>query len=97
MKHSVGNSVFISLHQSANETKLLIGDNGKGFAMQTCEREIGIQNMERWAMAFGGKSSVKSAPNYGCAIEVALPVEVELAQKKLELRTDYFDTTIDIS
>jgi PAS domain S-box-containing protein len=75
-KHSEATQIDMNLVFSPHKVKLIITDNGKGFEVPDKLMsfanlgQIGLINMENWALLLNSKIVVKSAVNHGTKVSV---------------------------
>jgi len=76
-KHAGAERVQITLHQDANETTLLVEDDGRGFDLARLEQEIeghyGLSIMRQRAASVGGTLTIDSAAGCGTRVRLAIP------------------------
>lgn len=71
LRHSSGTTVFVQLKVEKKTFKLVIADDGKGFALDspaTNGQHNGLINLRRRAEAVGGRLGVTSEPNKGTRV-----------------------------
>jgi signal transduction histidine kinase len=73
LKHSEASEVLVQLEHGEGRIRLLITDNGKGFAVDHRKNGIGLMNMQTRAENLNGSFKLKSQPGQGCQVEVVLP------------------------
>lgn len=73
LKHAEASEVSISLEKKKNCIRLLVTDNGKGFAVNNSKGGIGLVNMQTRAESLNGTFEVESYPGCGCQVTVTLP------------------------
>jgi signal transduction histidine kinase len=74
-KHAKASRVEVLLDERADELRVSISDNGKGFdPSQDFAGHLGLHTMRERAEKLGGTFSVESAPNRGSRIWVTIPV-----------------------
>lgn len=69
-KHAGAKHVRLSLVAEKEQTRLLIADDGQGFAQETVDKGRGLANMAARARQNNGEFKLESAPGKGTAIEV---------------------------
>ena len=79
IKHAKASSVDLNLEYNADHIKVLIKDNGKGFCKQVIEQNkhkesnAGLNNMQKRAVLFNGRTIIDSAIDSGTSIYVTIP------------------------
>jgi signal transduction histidine kinase len=79
IKHAKASSVDLNLEYNADHIKVLIKDNGKGFCKQVIEQNkhkesnAGLNNMQKRAVLFNGRTIIDSAIDSGTRIYVTIP------------------------
>lgn len=75
VKHSGATRIGVTLDLNANAPRLLVADNGRGFAARdgAASNGIGLTNIRERARAIGGEARIESKPGAGTRIEVRLP------------------------
>jgi NarL family two-component system sensor histidine kinase LiaS len=72
-RHSGADSVLISLHHVADELRLTIHDNGRGFDPNAAPTGgFGLQNMRQRMAELGGETIFDAAPGEGTAVTARL-------------------------
>jgi two-component system NarL family sensor kinase len=76
-KYANANNVTIKLEATRRRILLEITDDGVGFDTKgkTKNLGLGLRNMHERIDSFGGQISIKSKPNTGTQIKVALPIQ----------------------
>ena len=64
-KHAEAKVLSVYLRQSSNGLALLINDNGKGFAIDTKRKGLGLQNIETRVQYLEGHHKMKSTVGRG--------------------------------
>ena len=72
VKHGRADSIQVMLDH-ADEWRLVIRDDGLGFAPEDCPHGFGLGSMRRCAVGLGGSVSVWSRPGAGTTVEARLP------------------------
>lgn len=72
VKHADPAAIEVVL-EHADEWRLQIRDDGRGFEMTHADRGFGLESMRRHAQALGGSFGVTSAVGSGTTVEVTLP------------------------
>ncbi len=79
IKHARATSVKLSLEYNFDHINVLIADNGRGFCKdvveqnKTKESRAGLNNMQKRAALFNGRTIIDSAPDSGTSIFVTIP------------------------
>ena len=79
IKHAKATSVKLSLEYSLDHISVLIADNGKGFCKEAVaqnknkESSAGLNNMQKRAALFRGKTIIESTLNAGTNIYITIP------------------------
>jgi signal transduction histidine kinase len=79
IKHAKASSVKLNLEYKKDRIDVLIADNGKGFCKKTIEQNrnkgsnFGLDNMQKRAALFNGKTIIESAPASGTRIFITIP------------------------
>lgn len=76
LKHARAHKVEVSLTVERNKLKLSISDDGVGFDVNALKKGIGLANMKRRTLLFGGSFQVVSAPGAGCVVHAELPLSM---------------------
>ncbi len=78
-KHAKASRVEVAIARNGAEVRLVIRDDGVGFAPQDPRKpdSFGLLGLRERASLLGGTASVTSAPGAGTRIEVRLPVAAE--------------------
>lgn len=72
IKHASPTFVEVALER-ADEWRLRVRDDGRGFDAIAAGGGFGLQSMNRHAQALGGSLRVRSAPELGATVEAILP------------------------
>ncbi len=77
IRHAQASTVTIRLATTNHELVLTIRDNGRGFAPEAADTQLGngLRNMRERARAIGGALSIASLPGQGTTIRVHVPCE----------------------
>jgi two-component system sensor histidine kinase DegS len=79
IKHAKATSVELELHYNHDHVKILIADNGKGFCKESVEKNkskgstAGLNNMQKRASLFNGRTIIDSAIGAGTTILITIP------------------------
>ena len=74
LRHSLATEIRIQLCQDESSLRLVVRDNGKGFALQgSGSNGTGLRIMRFRAQAIDGRLSVESAPGRGTTVSCTLP------------------------
>lgn len=79
IKHARATSVKLNLEYNVDHVNVLIADNGKGFCKDAVEQNknkessAGLNNMQKRAALFNGRTIIESALNSGTSIFVTIP------------------------
>lgn len=73
LKHAEASEVFVNIEHKEDRLRLLVVDNGKGFAVQSRKAGIGLVNMQTRAESLNGTFELESQPGRGCQVKVVLP------------------------
>ncbi len=73
-RHSGARHVTMQLVYG-EDVRLIVTDDGRGFDTSTPRRGFGLDGIQSRAQAIGGTVEVRSAPDHGTTIDVALPAE----------------------
>jgi signal transduction histidine kinase len=69
IRHADTHAIRVSVHTAADEVRLVVADDGRGFDPRTVgARSLGLLGMEQRATAVGGRLTVDSAPGRGTRI-----------------------------
>jgi signal transduction histidine kinase len=84
VRHSGASLVTVRLWQEKDNVCLLVEDNGKGLPPPEEMRKgsFGLTGMRARARSSGGDLIIRSQPGWGASIEVVIPLEVKLDEKK---------------
>jgi two-component system NarL family sensor kinase len=74
-KYANASHVSITLAHTRRRVVLEIADNGVGFDTKRKTQGLGLRNMQERIDSFGGDIKIKSKPNAGTQIKVALPIQ----------------------
>jgi signal transduction histidine kinase len=81
IKHAVATQAIVELDFGAQNIRLLIADNGRGFNPDACgspqEGHFGLLGISERTKRLGGKFSIKSSHGAGTSIRIEIPLEVE--------------------
>lgn len=72
IKHASPAAIEVALER-ADEWRLRVHDDGRGFVVMAADGGFGLQSMNRYAQALGGSLRVLSAPELGTTVEAVLP------------------------
>jgi signal transduction histidine kinase len=72
IKHASPVAIEVALER-ADEWRLRVRDDGRGFDVMAAGGGFGLQSMNRYAQALGGSLRVMSVPELGTTVEVILP------------------------
>ncbi len=72
-RHSSASVVDIVLENGTNAVKLIVKDNGRGFATHEPHDGLGLSSMRERAEVSGGTFKIESTPGQGTQIEVTIP------------------------
>lgn len=76
-KHAQARQVRIALLHDAEQLRLTVADDGRGFDLQAVQldprRGIGLRNMRERLEAIGGALQLRSAPDEGTVVEATMP------------------------
>jgi signal transduction histidine kinase len=72
VKHASATAIEVVLER-ADEWRLRVSDDGRGFDALAADGGFGLQSMDRHARALGGSLRVSSALELGTTVEAALP------------------------
>ena len=79
IKHAKASTVELKLDYNMDHINVVIADNGKGFCKETVEQKreresnAGINNMQKRAALFNGKTIIESKVDSGTSILVTIP------------------------
>jgi signal transduction histidine kinase len=74
-KHSGATEIFLRIHREKQSLRVVIEDNGRGFAVADARAERnGLMNMAQRMSEVGGEFNVTSTPGSGAKIEFKLPL-----------------------
>ena len=86
-KHSVSHQAHVLLDYRPEVLKVMVHDDGQGFdwqkALTNRGQHLGLVGMRERAQSLGGHLEVRSAPDQGTTILVAVPVEPGGGDKKM--------------
>jgi PAS domain S-box-containing protein len=74
VKYAAATSIRIRLMTDSDQIMLVISDNGKGFDLQRTRKGLGFSNIINRAELCHGKTEIRSAPDQGCTLIVAIPI-----------------------
>lgn len=80
LKHAGGSVVNLQVQLDGQKLKIVIADDGKGFAPDTTVANgghSGLENMRQRAAAVGGQLSLTSEPGKGTRVELSVNLPVE--------------------
>jgi signal transduction histidine kinase len=86
LKHSGADRIEIVLRFEAQETKLIVRDNGCGMgqaAQDSSSRHFGLQGIRERVDKLGGTVSIDSAPGSGTCVTVSVPVRQQARARAL--------------
>jgi signal transduction histidine kinase len=75
-RHAQATEVVISLHTSGQRLKVIVKDDGQGFATEVVGkgRGFGLLGMRERVLALGGTLHIDSAPGKGTSVAIELPL-----------------------
>ena len=73
-RHAQAKEVDLTLNQSANEARLTIRDDGRGFEVKTSSSGFGIAGMRERAALAGGTLAIQSRAGKGTDVTVEVPL-----------------------
>jgi two-component system NarL family sensor kinase len=79
IKHAKASLVKLNLDYNIDHIKVLVTDNGQGFSFDTVkqnknkELNAGLNNMQKRASLFNGRTSIDSTPGSGTKILITIP------------------------
>jgi signal transduction histidine kinase len=71
-KHAGAQHAWVQIFQRGGERFVVLRDDGAGFEVVEGGAGQGLRNMRERATSIGGALTLRSAPGYGTALEVAL-------------------------
>jgi PAS domain S-box-containing protein len=75
LRHAESNEIAVSLTVSEGALRVEVRDDGRGFDVQTPNRDaLGLVSMEERALALGGKFSVQSTLGHGTSVLLTCPL-----------------------
>ena len=74
LKYAAAINVLLLIVKETNEIRMLIKDDGKGFAMALSSSGNGLKNMQFRATALGGKLLIESAFGKGTTVTLHFPI-----------------------
>jgi signal transduction histidine kinase len=74
LKYAAATNVLLLIAKETNEIRMLIKDDGKGFAMPLSSSGNGVKNMQFRAAALGGKLLIESTIGKGTAVTLHFPI-----------------------
>jgi signal transduction histidine kinase len=80
-KHSGANQIEVKYESTTEDVKVVIKDNGKGFAPGSVKGQHGLVVMRERAEGIGGKLEVVTAPGKGTSIEVTIPINSQSVRR----------------
>lgn len=75
IKHSEATEALVQLNQNKNKLIITVEDNGKGFAFDTSNKGIGLQNIESRLSLLNGKIEVDSKDKLGTSVYIEFELE----------------------
>ena len=75
-KHSGASAIEVKFESTAQEIKVIIRDNGKGFIPAAVKGQHGLTVMKERAEGIGGKLDIFSNTGQGTTIEVTIPAHI---------------------
>ena len=75
-KHATPKAVSILIHRNANEVRLVVEDDGKGFDVEdiVSDKQLGLVGMRERAHLVGGSMTVESSIGHGTTICISVPL-----------------------
>ncbi len=73
VRHAGASTLILALSFSSQRLEVSIRDNGRGFAVETAERGLGIVGIRERASAVGGDVRIQSYPGQGTNIIIGVP------------------------
>jgi len=74
IRHAHADTILITLQTSADQVKLSVTDNGRGFNPSSVKKGLGFANISNRADLFGGTLKIESSPGKGCSIRLLIPL-----------------------
>ena len=74
LRHSGTGVVDVSAEMLSDRLVLSVIDQGRGFVLESVERGMGLDNLERRVKRLGGDLSLRSVVGAGTVVEVVLPI-----------------------
>lgn len=96
LRHAHANTVHIDIHFSRQQAALRISDNGIGFNAETQLRGTGLKNIHMRVAFLKGNYRLRSCPDKGTTLVVAIPISAISNNSNAFLPTDIFPSTEDI-
>ncbi len=78
LKYAGASRITVSVLLRDDMVQMRTVDNGKGFHPAAVKSGIGLSNMRKRAISFGGTININSAPGKGCEIIVEIPCTEKL-------------------
>ena len=80
VKHAQASQVSLVIHHSPKHLRLIIEDNGTGFAYEQFvqanpQQSLGIQGIQERVLLLGGTVDIESTPGSGTTIYVQIPLD----------------------
>ena len=75
LNHARASEVEVELAAYTDWVRLLVKDNGVGFATDGLRPGYGLDNMQQRAQELGGKFDIESTLREGTSVRVALPTQ----------------------
>jgi len=75
MRHATATQVSVMIEDAADNFRIRVEDNGKGFAVPAGKKTFGLLGIRERVKILGGQIEIDSSPGAGTRIEACLPKE----------------------
>jgi signal transduction histidine kinase len=72
VRHAKATEVYLDLHETGTQIKLVISDNGRGFDANQVAKGNGLNNIRQRIQNLGGTVEISSEPKHGTTLTVTL-------------------------
>jgi signal transduction histidine kinase len=81
VRHANPSTLQISLYYGESSLRLLVEDDGKGFATDADSAGFGIRGMRKRADTISAELQIRSAPGHGTAVQAIAPIPAKLMRR----------------
>ena len=70
VKHAEATTITINIENTTDTFKLFVKDDGKGFDVETTQKDAGLRNIKDRTLILGGKVYISSEMHSGTTIQI---------------------------